>query len=230
MNIFDLNEDNEVKIEYLEDSPVFTIDNFYKYPEQVYEHIFVSPLKEGKVGLWKIEQKPSYNGIYFDDRRYSEFDERVMHIYFFLTKLIGDQPFRSLINTNVTFFNTDEDSLKFNNFNDNYWWPHKDEGYNGIVYFHDQWGTNLYSSELIDDYNEKEKIPINEHHEPWRLKEKYKLLKTLEPSYNRLVLFDGLKFIHGMDVTNDRYFGNESRNNQVFFFDSVDEQIGHFCV
>ena len=230
MNIFDLNEDNEVKIEYLEDSPVFTIDNFYKYPEQVYEHIFVSPLNEGKVGLWKIEQKPSYNGIYFDDRRYSEFDERVMHIYFFLTKLIGDQPFRSLINTNVTFFNTDEDSLKFNNFNDNYWWPHKDVGYNGIVYFHDQWGTNLYSSELIDDFNENENKPINEHHEPWRLKEKYKLLKTLEPSYNRLVLFDCLKFIHGMDVTNDRYFGNESRNNQVFFFDSVDEQIEYFCV
>ena len=49
MNIFDLNEDNEVKIEYLEDSPVFTIDNFYKYPEQVYEHIFVSPLNEGKL-------------------------------------------------------------------------------------------------------------------------------------------------------------------------------------
>ena len=60
--------------------------------------------------------------------------------------------------------------------------------------------------------------------------QKYKLLKTLEPSYNRLVLFDGLKFIHGMDVTNDRYFGNESRNNQVFFFDSVDEQIEYFCV
>ena len=36
--------------------------------------------------------------------------------------------------------------------------------------------------------------------------------------YNRLVLFDGDKFIHGMNIVNDRYFSDEYRCNQVFFF------------
>ena len=88
----------------------------------------------------------------------------------------------------------------------------------------------MYSSELLDDYNEKENKGINEHYEPWRPKNKYKLLKTLEPAYNRLVFFDGAKFPHGMNVTNDRYFGYEYRNNQVFFMDPPDEKIEYFCI
>ncbi len=60
---------------------------------------------------------------------------------------------------------------------------------------------------------------IPEHSAPWRQKEKYKKIKTLIPKYNRLVLFDGYKFPHGMNITNDRYFSNEYRNNQVFFFE-----------
>ncbi len=232
MNIFDIRQDPEVKVEYIEDSPIFTIDNFYKYPDKVYEYIFEEPLNEGIVGLWKINQKPSFNGIYFDDRRLSEFDERLFHIYFFLSNLIEDNnyTFRPEISTNATLFKDDKDSLKFNNYIDNYWWPHIDYGYNGIVYFHDEWGTNLYSSELLDDYNEKENKGINEHYEPWRPKNKYKLLKTLEPAYNRLVFFDGAKFPHGMNVTNDRYFGYEYRNNQVFFMDPPDEKIEYFCI
>ena len=47
MNIFDIREDNKVKVEYIDDSPIFTIDNFYKYPEQVHEYIFDLPYSEG---------------------------------------------------------------------------------------------------------------------------------------------------------------------------------------
>ena len=232
MNIFDLSEDNEIKVEYIEDSPIFTIDNFYKYPDQVHEYIFEEPLKDGIVGLWKINQKPSFNGIYFDDRRLNEFDERIVPIYLFLSNLIEDYnlAFRPEIHTNATFFKDDEDSLKFNKYIDNYWWPHIDSGYNAIVYFHDEWGTNLYSSELLDDYNEKENKSINEHYEPWRPKDKYKLLKTLEPAYNRLVFFNGAKFPHGMNVSSNRYFGNQSRNNQVFFFDPPKKLVRYFCI
>ena len=57
-----------------------------------------------------------------------------------------------------------------------------------------------------------------EHYRPWRPKKDFKILKTLEPEYNRLVFFDGLKFIHGANFPDDRYFGEEYRTNQVFFF------------
>ena len=83
-----MREDNEVKVEYIDDSPIFTIDNFYKYPEQVYEYIFDLPYAEGRVGLWKLNQTPSNNGIYFEDRRLNEFDERLFHIYFFFSNLV----------------------------------------------------------------------------------------------------------------------------------------------
>ena len=33
-----------------------------------------------------------------------------------------------------------------------------------------------------------------------------------------MVLFDGM-IPHGMNICNDRYFGEEYRKNQVFFFD-----------
>ena len=60
---------------------------------------------------------------------------------------------------------------------------------------------------------------ISEHYNPWRSKNDLKVLKHLKPKYNRLVFFDGDKLLHGMNITNKRYFSNEYRNNQVFFFD-----------
>ena len=63
-----------------------------------------------------------------------------------------------------------------------------------------------------------EQDDVNEHFKPWRSKKDYKVLKHVEPKYNRLVLFDGCKFLHGMNIINDRYFSDEYRKNQVFFF------------
>ena len=49
-------------------------------------------------------------------------------------------------------------------------------------------------------------------------KNKYKLIRTLKPKYNRCVLFDGKKFLHGQHVAGERYFHDEFRLNQAFFF------------
>ena len=101
----------------------------------------------------------------------------------------------------------------FNDYKNYVWWPHQDNGYNGIVYFSDECGTNLYSTDTTDE------LPnAPEHYNPWRLRENYKILKTLKPKYNRLVLFDGFKFPHGVDICSHRYYGEEYRKNQVFFF------------
>ena len=120
-----------------------------------------------------------------------------------------------------------DESKEFNNFQDNYWWPHRDYGYTGIVYFTEEGGTNLYSDETTDD---KDNMIVNEHYAPWRTKSDYELLKTLEPKYNRFVFFDGLKFLHGMDISTNRYFNGERRKNQVYFFHTRVDDSTVYCV
>lgn len=224
MSIFDINKNHDLKIEYLNDSPIFTIENFYKYPEKVYKHIFERPYYEGRARFWQFDQIPTYNGIYFEDRRFSENDERLIPIFLLLKKLVEKHSsyqytFRSRVVVNFTSLKSDEKSLEFNNYIDNYWWPHIDKGFNGIVYFHDEWGTNLYSKNNTDERNN-----INDSFAPWRSKNHYHLLKKIKPKFNKLVIFDGGEFLHGMDVPNKKYFGKESRNNQIFFFKKEETQ------
>ena len=112
--------------------------------------------------------------------------------------------------TNCTRFKRHD----FNDYENCHWWPHRDGGYNGIVYFNDddKHGTCFYQ-ELV----EKPEMP--EHYQPWGAKKDFIVLKTLEPKYNRFVFFDGYRFPHGMNICTNRYFGAEYRKNQVFFFD-----------
>jgi hypothetical protein len=56
-----------------------------------------------------------------------------------------------------------------------------------------------------------------EHYAPWRLKTKYKIIKQLQGKFNRLIMFDGAKFLHGMDISTDDFF-KVRRINQVLFF------------
>ena len=203
--MFELNPDLKIKEEILLGSKIFIIDNFYKNPDEIYDFLF-----NREVPLWKMDQKPSFNTIHFVDRRLEEYDERLLPVIGFLSYLCNQDADSHEITTNMQrFFKHD--------FNDNkncYWWPHQDSGYNGIIYFNkddNTSGTNLYSAKK--QYH----IP-DEHFKPWQSKEDFEILKTLEPEYNRLVFFDGLKFLHGANFPDDRYFGEEYRTNQVFFF------------
>ena len=210
--MFELNSDLDIKEEILLGSKIFTIDNFYKNPDEVYDFLF-----NREVPLWKIEEKPSFNTIHFIDKRLCEYDERLLPVIGFLSYLCNQDAESHDIVTNMQrFFKHD-----FNDYKNCHWWPHQDSGYNGIVYFNkddNTSGTNLYS--VKKQYN-----MTLEHVEPWRPKENFKILKTLEPEYNRLVFFDGLKFLHGANFPDNRYFDEEYRTNQVFFFleDSYDD-------
>ena len=73
--MFELNSDLDIKEETLLGSKIFTIDNFYKNPDEVYNFLF-----DREVPLWKIEQKPSYNTIHFIDKRLDEVDERLVPV------------------------------------------------------------------------------------------------------------------------------------------------------
>ena len=203
--MFELNPDLKIKEEILLGSKIFIIDNFYKNPDEIYDFLF-----NREVPLWKMDQKPSFNTIHFIDKRLEKYDERLLPVIGFLSYLCNQDADSHEITTNMQrFFKHD-----FNDYKNCYWWPHQDSGYNGIVYFNkgdNTSGTNLYSVKKQYD------MPL-EHVEPWRPKEDFEILKTLKPEYNRLVFFDGLKFLHGANFPDDRYFGEEYRTNQVFFF------------
>ena len=202
--MFRLNNRLQIKQETLQESVIYYIDNFYLHPEKVEEYIF-----DKDTPLHKIEQKPSYNNIHFEDRRLIKEDERLHSVVDFLSQICNQKPETHCIVTNMQRFSVND----FNDYKNYVWWPHQDNGYNGIVYFSNECGTNLYSTDTTDE------LPnAPEHYKPWRLRENYEILKTIEPKYNRLVLFDGFKFPHGVDICSDRYYGEEYRKNQVFFF------------
>jgi hypothetical protein len=209
--MFELSKNININLEIFEGSKIYIIDNFYQDPDSVL-NFFLNNVPD----LWKKEQTPSYNGIYFEDMRHKLQSEEIKDVYTFLSFLCNQSPLNpnTALFTNMTKFK----KCEFNDYKNNYWSPHKDLGYNGIVYFNDGdevSGTNLY--ENLDPENEPPNCP--EHADPWRSKDKWRLVKTLIPRYNRLVLFDGLKFFHSMNICNDYYFGKNYRFNQVFFFE-----------
>ena len=202
--MFELNHRLQIKRETLQESVIYYVDNFYLHPHKVEEYLF-----DPETPLHKIEQKPSYNSIHFEDRRLIKEDERLHSVVNLLSQICGQKPDTYCIVTNMQRFFAND----FNDYKKHVWWPHQDNGYNGIVYFSDECGTNLYSTDTTDELPD-----APEHYKPWRLRENYDIIKTIEPKYNRLVLFDGFKFPHGVDVCNNHYFGDEYRKNQVFFF------------
>jgi len=222
--MFQLNSNLEVKTEVLQGSIIYTIDNFYKDPEEVSDYIF-----NREVPLWKINQKPSYNSVYFNDRRLIKIEPKLLHVYIFLSRLCKMKYADCAIFTNMTrFFRND-----FNDYGNCFWWPHLDIGYNAVVYFNkdeENSGTNLYDQKVLDDSEWESKNADPEHYLCWRPKEKYSVIKTFKSKYNSLCLFDGSKFPHGMNITNDIYFSDiplmsdsqvgwdNYRCNQAFFF------------
>ena len=207
--MFELNENLKIEKELFEGTVIYTIDDFYKNPKEVENYLFGKP---SEIHLHKRHEKPSFNGVYFEDRRHDSEDNLALKkVYDFLSGLCGQGYEAPDIVTNCSRFKKHE----FNDYKNYYWWPHTDGGYKGIVYFNDddKHGTCFYE-ELV------EKPDVPEHYQPWGSKKDFIVIKTLEPKYNRFVFFDGYEFPHGMNICTDRYFGEEYRKNQVFFFDN----------
>ena len=209
--MFELSDNLDIKKEVFSDSAIYIIDNFYNNPDEVSDYLFKEPAPLHKL----YEDGFTYNNVLFEDRRLEIYNSKLRSVINFLSDLVSQQPLSYDTITNQARFYKDD----FNDYKNCVWWPHEDKGYNGIVYFNkndNECGTNLYSMITDDSYFLND---ISEHYAPWRPKEKYEISKTLIPKYNRLVLFDGYKFPHGMNIINDRYFSDEYRNNQVFFFE-----------
>ena len=76
--MFEINPKIEIKKEYLDETTIFLIDDFYEKPDEVF-----SFLDRENIPLWKMEQKPTNNGVYFEDRRTIEYNYAVKKVYDF---------------------------------------------------------------------------------------------------------------------------------------------------
>ena len=187
-------------VSHVQGSPVYIIDDFYKYPEEVEDLFWENELRYHKEG------DPGYNGKLFHDMRHHFPNEDLWEVGEYLLDVCGAKYHGSGRDCLSNVF-----EYEGNDHIDNYWYPHLDAGYTALIYFEGT-GTNLYATPNQFEVEDCDSIP--EHVKPWRSKEDYELLLTFEGKYNRLVLFNGKKFYHGADI----YYSPVKRFNQVLFF------------
>ena len=212
MNIFELNPSLQIHVEEFMRSKIYTINNFYRYPDKV-----VNYLNSRKTPLWKTEIDEifniTHNSVYFDDRRLEEKNPDIDVVYDFLYSILKREPLDHYRGTIVT------NKIKllhkqFNNYENSFWFPHRDDSLNAIVYLNEETtaGTNLYAPQLNAPITTGEP----EHSWPWKPKHLWPLAKTITARYNTMTIFDGFKFYHGMAVNDELWF-KKYRLNQVFF-------------
>ena len=154
--------DTEVLIEELLGSKIYTIENVYKNPDDVARYLFNRETAWHKVGEpWSLNAKK------FEDRRLKIFDNQAAPLFWLVSKLSSQALHSDHIMTNVSRLLEDEYNDDYQN---NHWWAHLDEGYNGIVYFNKDDknnGTNLYNpSILLEDWFQRN-MESYEHAAPW---------------------------------------------------------------
>ena len=185
-------------------STIYEVENVYKFPKKVKRWLF-----NRNVPLWKFGDPNSLNGKYFIDKRLITFNKDAMQLLELCSDLSKQKLDTNDLVTNQTKFIPNDYNKKYKT---HYWWHHIDVGYNGIVYFNESDednGTNLYHPQTTLRKN-------HEHEDPWMSKEGIKLVHEIKPKFNKLVLFDGLYFPHGMAINDDRYF-TQYRINQTIF-------------
>ena len=191
--MWEINDNLHVHTHHVAGKPIHEVENFYKYPTKVARILF-----NRDTPPWKGYQEGKY-----DDRRWGDEIPKKLPSHEFLGKVTGLE-WQPALCTNMfraTFFP----------YKTHYWWIHKDPYPAAIVYFNkddDANGTNIYKPpyESTTDEGVEPEIP----------KDQVELLYHIKPTYNKLVIFDGTYFPHGMAINDDRYFGNTYRINQVF--------------
>lgn len=204
-NIFDCNIEN-FKIEKINDLKIFTCDNFYKYPLKILEKI------NNNYAYFHKKNLNTLNGKYFEDRRHDITSNDIQFTIKKLENLVKENClYPNKLLTNITKWKKN----KFNDFKNNYWWPHKDSGMTAIIYLNEEniEGTNIYE-ENKEELKKQEFT--HEHLEPWRKKTNWIKKHTIIAKFNRCVIFDALN-VHGCSIVDETYF-NKYRMNQVIFF------------
>lgn len=204
------------------DTHYYSIDNFYKWPESVKEYFDA----ECGYELFKKDLPGTKNGDKFSDKRHTGAHSGMHDVAHALKNICQAQALKNtsdLILTN-TFQMHDRE---FNNYKDNWWWPHLDHGWTALIYLNEGGceGTNLYHKQGapkqikqhgMDTLFRKGEESNSEHTNPWTKKENWIFGGNVASAYNRAIIFPS-KIYHGQAVNSDRWF-DEVRINQVVFF------------
>ena len=186
-NFFEINQNQKAQFGMLGETPYAIIDDFFSTPDDVItilHHVAPNFHKESgnsNASLNQYEGPPeedrshikNYNGEHFKDMRHEFYSDMILPAYehlFHVLKYMGVTQIpmdRRAVLTNCFTFK----KHPFNDFENNYWWPHRDHGYSALVYLNhnDNTGTNVY--ECIEEDIEAD---VREHEQPWRPKERYK--------------------------------------------------------
>ena len=101
----------------------------------------------------------------------------------------------------------------FNNYKENYWWPHYDEGHALLIYLNKNSILNLYENTEYFKIQQR----VHEHIKPWHPKKHYHLIKELKMPFNSAILFPANMILHGCGLNDDYYFSNFRIIQAVFF-------------
>ena len=194
------------KIEIIEGEKFFIFENFYEKPNQIFEIFLNVPAK-----IHKANTENSLNTKKFVDLRhnlkFNQFDNLVNEIENLTEQKICNPNINFV--TNITKFFDDS----FNDYKNNFWWPHYDEGYTLLIYLNENNLFNIYQPLKKLNYLNYE----SEHTKPWQPRSNFNLLKQFSLPFNTAILFRADKFLHGMGIEDKTYF-NRFRINQAMFF------------
>lgn len=212
----------------------YVMDEFYKYPDLV-----VKEIKKITPVTFKINNindgEVSYNDKYFRDHRTDVWVRGLYQLNIDLGKLVKQDPanLNEMEKYKMGVMCINHATIyrhPFNNLKNDYWYPHVDSGWNGLVYLNKndsgKNGTNIYSIRKNRNRIIQRIMNTHEHSSPWISKDQLDLLDTTESKYNSFAFYNGVKYFHGMNIGDDQYVCNmgeeleEERMNQVFFFNN----------
>lgn len=201
--MFEVNDNLIIETEIFQGSIIYTVNNFFKNPDLLLQLLDDNEPRVHKPGT-------NNNGVQYSDLRHTIYSEEILNVGEVMHRICGFNVAKpGMMCSNIFNFKKTD----FNDYQNCYYQPHLDKGYSGIVYLNKQNmpGTNLY--EKLSD------LLIKDKNNPWKPKKHFKLIKVLESSFNKLVLFDAKKFMHSMAI-NDDFFTNNTRKNLILFLES----------
>ena len=200
----------------------FQIDNFYDHPAYIMDMILSGPPN-------KIMTEHPLHGDEFFDLRHHRKEPTLKKYTDQLVELLSDQNMDVYRHEGVEVLDTNFMRWKksnFNNYQDNFWFPHQDDGWVCIIYLNESMtnGTNIYADKYGSIVKYGGKLSQEDRH-PWKPRSDFEIVDYLKPKFNRAFLFDAKKIPHGAAVNDETYFYTEEqkdysrhRLNQAFFF------------
>ena len=200
----------------------FQIDNFYDNAGFIMDMLLSGPTNQ------VITEHPLHGEEFFDIRHHREeptlkkYTDQVVALLNDTSYEVYKENGNDILDTNFMRWKKSD----WNNYEENFWFPHMDAGWVCLVYLNESEtnGTNIY----VDKYGSIHKYGgrvTQQDRDPWKPKSDFEVVDYLEPKFNRGFLFDAKNIPHGAAVNDETYFYTEEqkdysrhRLNQALFF------------